>query len=58
MLQSREDSLLGGVNFSGGGGGRTLEDTMNLWVKYSNQNVVSIVSRRKDSKMFPCGLFF
>ena len=33
-------------------------DCVNLWIKYSTQNVVLIVSRRKNSKMFPCGAVF
>ena len=29
-----------------------------LWAKFSTQNVALRVSRRKNSKMFPCGIFF
>ena len=29
-----------------------------LWVKFSIQNIILRVSRRKNSKMFPWGLFF
>ena len=33
-------------------------DSANLWVKISIQNVVLRVSRRKNSKTFPCDPFF
>ena len=33
-------------------------DCVYLWVKFSIQNVVLRVSRRKNSKMFPCGASF
>ena len=33
-------------------------DSVHLWVKISIQNVVLRVSRRKNSKIFPCGTFF
>ena len=32
-------------------------DFFHLWVKFSIENVVLWVSRRKNSKMFPCGTF-
>ena len=31
---------------------------VHLWVKFSIQNVVLRISRRKISKMFPCGASF
>ena len=33
-------------------------DCVHLWVKFSIENVALWVSRRKNSKMFPCGTFF
>ena len=33
-------------------------DCVYTWVKFSIQNVVLRVSRRKNSKMFPCGASF
>ena len=33
-------------------------DCAHLWVKFSIQNVVSRVSRRKNSKIFPCEASF
>ena len=33
-------------------------ECVHLWVKFSIQNVALRVSRRKNSKMFPCGVFF
>ena len=37
--------------------GKKGPDSVYVWVKYSIQNVVLRVSRRKDSKMFPAGSF-
>ena len=33
-------------------------DCVHLWVKFSIENIVLRVSRRKNSKIFPCGAFF
>ena len=33
-------------------------DFVHLWVKFSNENVVLIVSRSKNSKIFTCAFFF
>ena len=33
-------------------------DCAHPWVKFSIQNVVLRISRRKNSKLFPCGAFF
>ena len=38
--------------------GKKGPDCINHWVKFSVQNVVLRVSRRKNSKMFPCGNCF
>ena len=38
--------------------GKEGPDSVHLWVKYSIQNVVLRVSRRKNSKIFPAGPFF
>ena len=37
---------------------RKRPDHINLWVKFSVQIVVLMISRRKNSKMFPCGVLF
>ena len=33
-------------------------DCVHPWVKFSIENIVSRVSRRKSSKIFPCGTLF
>ena len=38
--------------------GKKGPDCVHLWVKFSIQNVVLKVSRRKKSQIFPCGSFF
>ena len=38
--------------------GRKNTDYVYQWVKFSIQNVVLSVSRRKNSQMFPCGTSF
>ena len=38
--------------------GKKGPDCVNLWVKFSIQNIVLRVSARKNSKMFPSGAFF
>ena len=39
-------------------GSRKDRDGVHLWVKFSFRNAVSIVSTRKDTKIFPCRAFF
>ena len=38
--------------------GKNGPDFVHLWVKFSIRNVVLRVSKRKNSKIFPCGAFF
>ena len=38
--------------------GKKGPDCVHLWVKFSIQDVVLVVCRRENSKMFPCGAFF
>ena len=38
--------------------GKTSIDWVNLWVKFFIQNIVLKTSRRKNTKMFPCGTLF
>ena len=38
--------------------GKKGPDCIDLWVKFSIQNVVLRISRTKNSKMLPCGTFF
>ena len=38
--------------------GKKGHDCIHSWIKFSIQNVVLSVSRRKNSKVFPCGAFF
>ena len=64
---------LGGGGWGGGGGGeggggeaspalfwnsKKCPDCVHLWVKFSIQNVVLKLSRRKNSNILPCGAFF
>ena len=38
--------------------GKKSHDCVHLWVKFSIENIILRVSRRKNSKKFPCGAFF